>query len=45
MQTSMPVEEGKSVYYPGQNMMRTRIENMEKGIPVEESVWEGVKKL
>ena len=45
MQTSTPVEEGRSVYYPGQNMMRLRRENMEKGIPVEDSVWEGVKKL
>lgn len=45
MQTSTPVDPAKPVYYPGQNMMRTRRENMEKGIPVEESVWEGVKRL
>ena len=45
MQTSTPVDPERPVYYPGQNMMRLRKENMEKGIPVEESVWEGVKKL
>ena len=43
--TSAPVEEGKDVYYPGFNMMRTRRENLEKGIPAEESVWEAVLKL
>jgi len=45
MQTSTPVDAERPVYYPGQNMMRLRRENMEKGIPVEDSVWEGVKKL
>lgn len=45
MQTSMPVDPARPVYYPGQNMMRTRKDNMENGIPVEESVWEGVLKL
>ena len=33
------------MYYPGLNMMRLREENMALGIPVEESVWEGVLKL
>lgn len=45
MQTSTPVDPARPVYYPGLNMMRLRKENMELGIPVEESVWEGVKKL
>ena len=45
MQTSMPVDPERPVYYPGKNMMKTRAENMEKGIPVEESVWETVLKL
>ncbi len=45
MVTSTPVEEGRAVYYPGYNMMRTRRENLEKGVPVEESVWEAVRKL
>ena len=45
LQTSTPVDPAKPVYYPGQNMMRTRLNNLQNGIPVEESVWEGVTKL
>ena len=45
LQTSAPVDPERPVYYPGKNMMRLRAENMEKGIPVEESVWETVKNL
>ena len=45
MQTSKPVDPARPVYYPGKNMMKTRAENMEKGIPVEDSVWEAVLKL
>lgn len=45
MQASVPVEPGKPVYYPGENMMRVRAENMEQGIPVEESVWQSVLAL
>ena len=45
MRTSMPVDPDRPVYYPGWHMMKTRAENMEKGIPVEESVWETVLKL
>lgn len=42
MKTSTPVTEGKNVYFPGENMMRTRKENMELGIPVDEGVWQSV---
>jgi len=45
MQSSQPVDSARPVYYPGLNMMRTRQENLEKDIPVEESVWETVLKL
>lgn len=45
LQTSTPVEEGRPPHFPGQNMMRTREDNMKHGIPVEESVWEGVLRL
>ncbi len=40
--TSKPVDPAKPVYYPGQNMMRTRADNMANGIPVDESIWEAV---
>lgn len=42
MKTSTPVAEGRPVYYPGENMMRVRKENMEKGIPVDEGIWQEV---
>lgn len=45
LKTSMPVEENHKVYYPGENMMRVRLENMEKGIPVDEEIWNKVLAL
>ena len=40
--TSLPVSEDHPVYYPGENMMRVRKENMELGIPVDEGIWQKV---
>lgn len=45
MKTSTPVTEGRSVYYPGENMMRTRKENMELGIPVDGEIWQKVLEM
>lgn len=45
MKTSIPVTEGRPVYYPGENMMRTRKENMELGIPVDEEIWQKVLEM
>ena len=45
MKTSVPVAEGHPVYYPGENMMRTRKESMEQGILVDESVWKKVLEM
>ena len=45
MKTSTPVTEGRPVYYPGENMLRTRAENMELGISVDETVWKKVLEL
>ena len=42
MKTSLPVSENHPVYYPGENMMRVRKENMELGIPVDEGIWQMV---
>ena len=42
MKTSLPVSEDHPVYYPGENMMRVRKENMELGIPVDEEIWQKV---
>jgi len=35
----------KEVLYPGERIVRTRKENLEKGIPVDRSIWEEVKSL
>jgi 3-dehydro-L-gulonate 2-dehydrogenase len=45
IKTSTPVTEGRPVYYPGENMMRTRKENMELGIPVDEGIWQKVLEM
>lgn len=45
MKTSMPVSADHPVYYPGENMMRTRKENMELGIPVDEEIWQKVLEM
>ncbi|RMG27298.1 MAG: 3-dehydro-L-gulonate 2-dehydrogenase [Bacteroidetes bacterium] len=38
-------EEGEGVFYPGQRSLRTRTENLEKGIPVEKQYWEQVQQM
>jgi len=35
----------KDIYYPGERMMKTRRENMEKGIPVDETIWQTILDL
>lgn len=45
LKTSTPVTEGRPVYYPGENMMRVRKENMELGIPVDEGIWKSVLEM
>ena len=45
LKTSTPVSEGRPVYYPGENMMKTRKENMELGIPVDEGIWQSVLEM
>lgn len=39
---SLPVQEGQTVRYPGEGTMAVRKENLELGIPVDESVWSQV---
>ena len=45
VKSSVPVEEGGEVYYPGGLELKNIRENKEKGIPVVEEVWESVLKL
>lgn len=45
LKTSTPVKEDQPVYYPGENMMKTRKESMEQGILVDEGIWQKVLEL
>jgi 3-dehydro-L-gulonate 2-dehydrogenase len=45
IKNSVPVEDNSGIYYPGEQSLRTRKENMELGIPVDPGVWEKVKEL
>ncbi len=44
-QSSTPVEEGNKVRYPGESTLKTRVHNLENGIPVNESIWQTVLKM
>ena len=45
IKSTEPVEAGNSIFYPGERTLLTRKENLEKGIPVDDSIWEAVKIL
>lgn len=45
LKSSTPVKENGEIYYPGENSLKTRKENMELGIPVDDGVWAKVKEL
>lgn len=45
IKASVPAEDGGGLYYPGEQSLRKRKENMEKGIPVEDAIWAKVKEL
>ncbi len=42
---SVPEKEGKSIRYPGENILKIRAENMVQGIPVYRSTWEEIETL
>jgi 3-dehydro-L-gulonate 2-dehydrogenase len=41
--SAAPVDRGAQVLYPGQRALRTRGENLEKGVPVDSVVWKQVQ--
>jgi 3-dehydro-L-gulonate 2-dehydrogenase len=45
LQKSDPESETSSVRYPGENVVRIRNENLEKGIPVNKVIWEHILHL
>ena len=42
---SEPANDGQSVRYPGENVVKTRNENLENGIPVSDKLWEKILSL
>ncbi|PIE33759.1 3-dehydro-L-gulonate 2-dehydrogenase [candidate division KSB3 bacterium] len=40
-----PLHEGGAVSYPGERTLKTRQENIEKGIPVDEKKWQQLKEM
>ena len=43
--TSTPLDENESVRYPGEGMLRTRQESLEKGVLVDEAQWQGLLEM
>jgi len=42
---SEPVEKDRPVYLPGEQSQKRRIENLRKGIPVDETIWAEIEAL
>ncbi|MEO6549052.1 MAG: 3-dehydro-L-gulonate 2-dehydrogenase [Ferruginibacter sp.] len=45
IKSSAPTEENNEIFYPGEQSLKTRIENTELGIPVDDGIWARVKEL
>lgn len=45
LRNSTSVNETREILYPGERSLRTRQENLQMGIPVDETIWEKVQKL
>jgi len=45
LKSSVPTTENGEIFYPGEQSLKTRHENMELGIPVDDGIWDKVKEL
>jgi len=45
LKSADPVAENGEIFYPGEQSLKTRNENMELGIPVDDRIWARVKEL
>jgi 3-dehydro-L-gulonate 2-dehydrogenase len=43
--SAAPVDPASPVRYPGEQVLRTRLENLRLGVPVDEAIWERVRSL
>ncbi|MBK7793581.1 MAG: Ldh family oxidoreductase [Betaproteobacteria bacterium] len=45
IKASVRVDPAQEIYYPGEKELRTRAENMARGIPVDDGVWAKIRAL
>lgn len=45
IKNATPADPNKKIFYPGEQSLLTRIENLQHGIPVDDGVWKKVKEL
>lgn len=45
LKTSVPADENGEIFYPGEQSLKKRRENLELGIPVDDGIWAKVKEL
>jgi len=45
LKSSVPAKENGEIFYPGEQSLKNRNENMELGIPVDDTIWAKVKEL
>lgn len=45
LKSSQPVKENGEIFYPGENSLKTRIDHLANGIPVDDAIWAKVKEL
>jgi 3-dehydro-L-gulonate 2-dehydrogenase len=45
IKNSVPDERSSQIYYPGERTLLTRKENLKNGIPVDDGIWNEVKRL
>ena len=43
--TAAPLDENEKVRYPGEGMLRTRQESLEKGVLVDETQWQALLEM
>lgn len=43
--SSLPEKDGATIYYPGENTLKTREKSLNEGVWVDEKIWEKVKNL
>ena len=45
LKSSVPADANEEIYYPGEQSLKTRKENMSLGIPVDDDIWTSVQSL